>query len=158
MKFSLAHTNPGERSTDNFTPKISRHLQQRKTEKRFTSALLQGSCSEKFFKIVLGFFLESLGGLSASSVYQTTKSTHHPHKIDDQHCECETGGGAYFTFFLGSDNSHTTPSKSTNLMRKVFCGDDAWFPKDPRHTKSSTRSEFTIRSEFTTRSDSLLKM
>ena len=31
-------------------------------------------------------------------------------------------------------------------------------PKGPRHTKNSTRSEFTICSEFTTRSDSLLKM
>ena len=30
--------------TENFT-KISRHLWQRKTEKMFTSALLQGSCS-----------------------------------------------------------------------------------------------------------------
>ena len=36
-----------------------------------------------------------------------------PHEIDDQHCECETGGGAYFAFFLGSDNSHTTPPKNT---------------------------------------------
>ena len=31
------------------------------------------------------------------------KSTHHPHKIDNQHRECKTGGGAYFAFFLGSD-------------------------------------------------------
>ena len=42
---------------------------------------------------------------------RTAKSTHHPHKIDDQHRECKTGGGAYFAFFLGSDNSHTTPPK-----------------------------------------------
>ena len=34
-----------------------------------------------------------------------------------------------------------------------FCGS----PKGPRHTKNSTRNEFTICSEFTTRSDSLLK-
>ena len=49
-KFSLAHSNPGKRSTDNFTKisrQISRHLWQRKTEKIFTSALLQGSCSER---------------------------------------------------------------------------------------------------------------
>ena len=45
MKFSVAHPNPGKRSAENFT-KISRHLWQRKTEKFFTSALLQGSCSE----------------------------------------------------------------------------------------------------------------
>ena len=49
LKFSLAHPNPGKRSTENFTKisrQISRHLWQRKTEKIFTSALLQGSCSE----------------------------------------------------------------------------------------------------------------
>ena len=42
MRFSVAHPNPGKRSTENFT-KISRQM-----EKHFTSALLQGSCSEKF--------------------------------------------------------------------------------------------------------------
>ena len=41
--------------------------------------------------------------------HRSAKSTHHPHKIDDQHRECKAGGGAYFAFFLGSDNSHTTP-------------------------------------------------
>ena len=49
VKFSVAHPNPGERSTENFTKisrQISRHLWQRKTEKIFTSALLQGSCSD----------------------------------------------------------------------------------------------------------------
>ena len=50
-------------------------------------------------------------------LHQTAKSTHHPHKIDDQHRECKIGGGAYFAFFLVSDNWHTTP----------FCGDGAWF-------------------------------
>ena len=35
-----------------------------------------------------------------------------PHKIDDQHRECKTGSGAYFAFFLGSENSHTTPPKN----------------------------------------------
>ena len=34
-----------------------------------------------------------------------------PHKIDNQHRECKTWGGAYFAFFLASDNSHTTPPK-----------------------------------------------
>ena len=62
---------------------------------------------------------------------QTAKSTHHPHKIDDQHRECETGGGASFAFFPGSDNSHTNPPppppKKYHPMRKVFCGDGAWF-------------------------------
>ena len=49
MRFSLARPNPGKRSTENFTKfsrQISRHLWQRKTEKNFTSALLQGSCSK----------------------------------------------------------------------------------------------------------------
>ena len=54
-------------------------------------------------------------------VNQTAKSTHHPHKNNDQHLECKTGGGAYFAFFLGSDNSHTTPAPpKCHLMRKVF--------------------------------------
>ena len=51
MKFSLAHPNPGKRSAENLTKisrQISRHFWQRKTEKKFTSALLQGSCSEIF--------------------------------------------------------------------------------------------------------------
>ena len=49
MKFSVAHPNPGKRSAENLTKisrQISRHLWQRNTEKNFTSALLQGSCSE----------------------------------------------------------------------------------------------------------------
>ena len=49
MKFSVAQPNPGKRSAENFTKisrQISRHLWQRKTEKNFTSALLQGSCSD----------------------------------------------------------------------------------------------------------------
>ena len=49
VKFSAAHRNPGKRSAENFTQisrQISRHFWQRKTEKFFTSALLQGSCSE----------------------------------------------------------------------------------------------------------------
>ena len=55
MKFSVAHSNPGKRSTENFTKisrQISQHLWQRKTEKYFTSALLQGSCS----RVVLELF------------------------------------------------------------------------------------------------------
>ena len=44
-------------------------------------------------------------------LHRTPKSTHHPHKINDQHRECKTGGGAYFAFFLGSVNPHTTPPK-----------------------------------------------
>ena len=50
VKFSVARPNPGKRSTENSTKisrLISRHLSQRKTEKIFTSALLQGSCSER---------------------------------------------------------------------------------------------------------------
>ena len=31
---------------------------------------------------------------------QAAKSTHHPHKIDNQHRECKTGGGANFCLFL----------------------------------------------------------
>ena len=51
VKFSAAHPNPGKRSAENFTKisrQISRHVWQRKTEKNFTSALLQGSCSDHF--------------------------------------------------------------------------------------------------------------
>ena len=50
LKFSVAHPDLGKRSTENFTEiscQISRHLWQRKTEKYFISALLQGSCSDK---------------------------------------------------------------------------------------------------------------
>ena len=46
-----------------------------------------------------------------NSKNQTVKSAHHPHKIDDQHRECRTGGGAYFASLLGSDNLHTTPEE-----------------------------------------------
>ena len=53
--------------------------------------------------------------------YQNAKSTHHPHKMDNQHRECKTGGGTYFAFFLGSDKLHTTPPpQKYHLMRKVF--------------------------------------
>ena len=56
---------------------------------------------------------------------RTAKSTHHPHKIDDQHRKCKTGGGAYFAFFLGSDNSHTTPPKIP-LDEEGLCGVRGW--------------------------------
>ena len=58
MKFSVAHPSPGKRRTENFTKisrQISRHLWQRKTEKYFTSALLQGSCSDIFYFFFLFF-------------------------------------------------------------------------------------------------------
>ena len=64
VKFSVAHPNPGKRSAENFTKisrQISRHLWQRKTEKNFTSALLQGSCSEVVMR-------ESDRGLSVDPV------------------------------------------------------------------------------------------
>ena len=63
MKFSVAHPNPGKRSAENFTKiarQISRHLWQRKMEKIFTSALLQGSCSEKGPCQGLGVYQENL--------------------------------------------------------------------------------------------------
>ena len=54
VKFPLGHPNPGKCSTENFTKisrQISRHLQ-RKTEKKFTSALLHCSCSDLLFVCV----------------------------------------------------------------------------------------------------------
>ena len=42
---------------------------------------------------------------------QTAKSTHHPHKIDDQRRECKNGGGAFFAFFSGSDKFAHHPPK-----------------------------------------------
>ena len=42
-----------------------------------------------------------------SRLFSDRESTHHPHKIEDQHHKCKTGGGAYLPSFLGSDNSHT---------------------------------------------------
>ena len=48
---------------------------------------------------------------------QTAKSTQYPHKIDDQHGECKTGGGAYFAFSLGSNTLHTTPPKIPPAIR-----------------------------------------
>ena len=53
---------------------------------------------------------------------QTAKSTHHPHKTDDQHHECKNWGVAYFAFFLGSNNSHTTPPKNTTSWGRSFVG------------------------------------
>ena len=45
-------------------------------------------------------------------LFQTAKSTHHPHKIDDQHRKCKIEGGAYVAVFLGSDILHTTPPQN----------------------------------------------
>ena len=53
---------------------------------------------------------------------QTAKSTHHPHKIDDQHRECKTGGGAYFAFLLGSRQFAHHPLKNTARWRRSFVG------------------------------------
>ena len=65
---------------------------------------------------------------------RTPKSTHHAHKIDDQHRECKTGGGAHFAFFLGSENSHTTPPKIAPdaedlLWGWCVVGGPLWGPK-----------------------------
>ena len=65
-----------------------------------------GSKLQRFFTLGDGCWLPTL---PPTRKFQTAKSTHHPHKIDDQHRECKTRGGAYFAFFLGSDNSHTPP-------------------------------------------------
>ena len=59
--------------------------------------------------MLLTIFGESVRNFGC--VFRPPKSTHHPHKIDNQHRECKTGGGAYFAFFLGSEDSHTTPPK-----------------------------------------------
>ena len=74
VKFSAAHPNPGKRSSENFTKisrQISRHVWQRKTEKIFTSALLQGSCSDIWARFPLRshqFPLQALGSLHRLSV------------------------------------------------------------------------------------------
>ena len=66
VKFSVTHPNPGERSMENFTKisrQISRHLWQRKTEKIFTSALLQCGCSgcvHQSLSLLVCQFLSSL--------------------------------------------------------------------------------------------------
>ena len=65
------------------------------------------SCARARMSFFFVFDLRALWAKLGPNL-QTTKSTHHPHKIDDQHRRCKTGGDAYFAFFLGSDNSHTT--------------------------------------------------
>ena len=54
-------------------------------------------------------------------LHRTAKSTHHPHKIDDQNRECKIGGSAYFAFlfrdFLKAHDETTTAIK----RRKVSC-------------------------------------
>ena len=89
--------------------------------------------------------------LPFSAKCQTAKSTHHPHKTDDQHRECKTGGGAYLAFFLGSDNSHTTllrperpfagvsldpkSQKKKSVKKRVFGG----LQKKPENTRQSPK-------------------
>ena len=59
---------------------------------------------------------------------ETAKSTHHPNKIDDQHRECKTGGGAYFAFFLRfrqfAHHPPNIPPDEKGLLwgRCVVCG------------------------------------
>ena len=75
-------------------------------------------------------FMFSLPGKECEQwpTYQTAKSTQHPHKTDDQHRECKTGGGAYFAFFfLRFRQFEHYPQKTYHLMREVFCLDGAWF-------------------------------
>ena len=58
-----------------------------------------------------------------------------------------------------SDSRNQRLEHDTGKMRKIQKVPlTAEKPKGPRHTKNTTRSEFTICSEFTMRSDSLLKM
>ena len=58
---------------------------------------------------IVRFAIRDSVPLRSHKLHRTAKSTHHPHKIDDQHRECKIGGGAFFAFLLGSDNSHTPP-------------------------------------------------
>ena len=61
-KFSLAHPNPGKRSTENFTQNL-RHLWQRKTEKKFTSALCRAAALMNVIDVISEpFAREFLGG------------------------------------------------------------------------------------------------
>ena len=50
-------------------------------------------------------------------------------RIGDQHRECKTGDGAYFAFFLGSDNSHITtpPPHKIPPDEEGLLWDGAWF-------------------------------
>ena len=79
------------------------------------------------------------------------KSTHHPHKIDDQHRECKTGGGAYFAFFLGSENSHTTPPKIPPDEEGLFVGMvRGW--RSPMAAQTHQQSEFVLSQVVNTES------
>ena len=49
--------------------------------------------------------------LPAQHHHQSFPTTHHPHKIKDQHCECKTGCGAYFPYFIVSDHSPSGKSQ-----------------------------------------------
>ena len=48
---------------------------------------------------------------------RTPQSAHHPHKSDDEHHQCNPGGGIRFVVLLGSDNSYTTPFEIPFLIR-----------------------------------------
>ena len=84
MKISLARPNPGKLSTENLTEisrQISQSLWQRKTEKMFTSALLQGSYSEIMFSYcesvaihLLKHLICALVGDGPSTVSESTVS------------------------------------------------------------------------------------
>ena len=56
--------------------------------------------------------LSKLAILVHQQLWLRPRNSHsNPHKIDDKHRESKTGADAYFVFFLGSANSHTTPQK-----------------------------------------------
>ena len=48
------------------------------------------------------------------------QSAHHPHKSNDEHRQCNPGGGIHFAVLLGSDNSYTTPLRNPCFDLKSF--------------------------------------
>ena len=120
-----------------FNSKAKRRTENSKSDPKDLQGLLS---PVQFLKNSLAIFHSFASAISN----QTAKSTHHLHKINDQHRGCKTGGGAYFVFFLGSNNSHTTTPQKYHLMRKVFCGDGAWLAVPYSNTTSKCFSTWKL--------------
>ena len=51
---------------------------------------------------------------------RTPQSAHHPHKNNEEHRQCNPGGGIYVAVLLGYDNSYTTPFEIPLFGPKSF--------------------------------------
>ena len=96
------------------------------------ASLVQSSVSSLFQKIALKTAFRPVSRFNEKNRFkvtcQTAKSTQHPHKIDANITSAKLGVVCILPFSEAlTIRTPPPPSPKYHLMKKVFCGDGAWF-------------------------------